>query len=150
MWRWPESRSGDFVIPYGDLRVFVALIPDKYPRDVLTFSDPPPSDGGRLTDDIADLCAYIEVLTTTSSQASGCSKGATAAASAVAAGAGQSNPLRDVVQNLRTPIALGAYPAVATVELEEAASACLPGPPSLPPRSASTTLPTASLWLVSS
>ena len=59
----PASGS---VVPFGKLRVFIALVPNEYPSEVLTFSNPLPSDGCGIPDDVTDLYIRVEVLTTAS------------------------------------------------------------------------------------
>jgi hypothetical protein len=90
------------IIPFGDHRVYVAVISDEYPREVLTFTDPSLAGGCGISRDVADLCTLVEVLATSSGTSSH-----------------RNNPLHVAVRNLRAPITLGTDPTTAAAKLEE-------------------------------
>ncbi|XBI22578.1 hypothetical protein VPH35_063582 [Triticum aestivum] len=54
------SPASGSIIPFGELRVYVALVPDEYPSRVLTFVDPPLPGGYGVSGDVTDLCTRVE------------------------------------------------------------------------------------------
>ena len=55
---FPEGGS---IIHFGDHRVYVAVVPEEYPSEVLTFSDSL-SEGGSSCDSSVDSRAYAEIM----------------------------------------------------------------------------------------
>lgn len=56
--------TGGSIVPFGELRIFVALVPDEHPSGVLTISDQLSFGGGNVSSDINGLCVRVEVLST--------------------------------------------------------------------------------------
>ncbi|KAE8780396.1 hypothetical protein D1007_46477 [Hordeum vulgare] len=90
------------IVSFGLHRVNVAVIPDRYPTEVLSCDKPPPADDNNLSCSIDDLCDRVEVLTVTSHGGA----------------SGSPTPIRASMDTLRTPIPQVADPAVATQELD--------------------------------
>ena len=106
------------IIPFGGHRVFVAALPEIFPREVRVFSelmDPLPI-GSELVG-VADTipCIRAEVMMAGASSHYSSTSATRAAREAAAAHAGPSNP-PDV---LRTPVELNSDPPTALAELEK-------------------------------
>ena len=55
--------AGCFIVPFGALRVFVALVPDVFPSEVCNCTSSPVPVRCAVSDDVAALCVRAEVLT---------------------------------------------------------------------------------------
>jgi hypothetical protein len=112
---FPEGGS---IIHFGDHCVYVAVVSEEYPSEVLIFSDPPPV-GGDSYDNSIDPCTYAEVMMAGSDDHS-CRpplertmyRARTSSQVSVA------SILEMAVQNLHAPVDLSTNPATATAELE--------------------------------
>ena len=106
------------IIHFGEHRVYVAVIPDEYPSEVLTISDSlPVAAGASSPTDVDDLCSRMEVIMA--------SIFAGSHANAATPAAGQNsvptpNALQAAVARVRTHIPLGADtgPIAAAAEIE--------------------------------
>jgi hypothetical protein len=108
--------AGCLVVPFGALRIFVALIPDEYPGKVHSFTDSPVPVGCAISDGVAGLRVRVEVLTTGAS--SGSPRGKEKAAAA-AAPPHRVDPLRETIRSLQAPITPDADMAAAVAQLNE-------------------------------
>jgi hypothetical protein len=112
---FPEGGS---IIHFGDHRIYVAVVSEEYPSEVLTFSNPPPI-GGDSYDSSIDPCTYAEAMMAGSGDHNRCpplkqaTYGAGASSQVPVAGT-----LEMAVQNLRTSVNLSADPTTAMAELE--------------------------------
>jgi hypothetical protein len=110
--------QGSSIIHFSDHHVYVVVVSEEYPSEVLTFSDPPPI-GGDTYDCSIDPCTYAEVMMAGSGDHS-----CRPPLERTTYGAGTSSQvpvagiLEIVVQNLGTPIDLSVDPATAASELE--------------------------------
>ena len=123
----PFPTTGS-IVPFGDHRIYIAVVTDEYPREVLDFVDPLPAPGcGDSPGNISDLCTRVEVMMAGDSTDSRRSK-LLAATDAATASAFQT-PIQAVVQRIRAPIAFGDHSETATAvaELEKARTRLLDG-----------------------
>jgi hypothetical protein len=110
--------KGGSIVHFGDHRVYVVVVSDEYPSEVLTFSDPPPV-GGDGSSSNTDPCVYAEVMMASSGDHSRLpplertTHGAGTSSQVPAAGI-----LETSVQHLRTPVDLSTDLATAAAELE--------------------------------
>ena len=112
--------AGCLIVPFGSLRVFVALVPDVFPGEVRVFADSPVPVSRVVPADIAALCVRAEVLTIgTSASSPHAKEKATAAAVLAAAPPRRTDPLRDTIWSLQAPIMPDADVAAAATQLNE-------------------------------
>ena len=112
--------AGCFIVPFGALRVFVALVPDVFPGEVCVCTDSPVPVSRAVSDDVAALRVHAEVLTIGTSSGSPRAKEKAAAAAALAAAPPRrTDPLRDTIWSLQAPITPDANAAAAAVRLNE-------------------------------
>ena len=110
------SLAARSVVLFRAFHVFVTLIPGVFPAKVYDVTDLPIPIGRTVSDNIADLCTRVDVLVTGSNATSSHAK---AQADAVAARAGQTDPLREAMHNLHARITPDADPAAAVTQLDE-------------------------------
>ena len=108
--------AGCLVVPFGALRVFIALVPDVFPSEVRNCTDSPVPVSCAVSDDVAALCVRAEVLTIGTSSGSPHGKEKAAAA---AAPPRRADPLREMIRSLQAPITPDADTAAAAAQLNE-------------------------------
>jgi len=113
--------AGCFIVPFGSLRVFVALVPDVFPGEVRVFADSPVPVSCVVPADVTALRIRAEVLTIGTSAGSphAKEKAAAAAAALAAAPPRRADPLHDTIRSLQAPITPDADAAAAATHLNE-------------------------------